>query len=81
MSRAIATAGKSVYFIDCAPGQPTVPLYERDIESGKRRVLGTLDQGTNYVFPGLAVSPDGKTILFGRTSSAGSDLVMIENFR
>jgi serine/threonine protein kinase len=81
MSRAIATRASSVYFIGCAPGQPSVPLYEQDIGTGKRRVLGTLEQGTNYVFFGLAVSPDGKTILFGRTSSAGSDLVMIENFQ
>ena len=65
MSRAIATRASSVYFIGCAPGQPSVPLYERDIVTGKRRVLGTLEQGTNYVFFGLAVSPDGKTILFG----------------
>jgi hypothetical protein len=30
---------------------------------------------------GLAVSPDGKTILFGRAGGNGSDLMMFEDFR
>jgi Tol biopolymer transport system component/DNA-binding winged helix-turn-helix (wHTH) protein len=30
---------------------------------------------------GLSVSPDRKTILFGKSASAGADLMMIENFR
>jgi hypothetical protein len=29
---------------------------------------------------GLAVSPDEKTILFGRSVAEGSDLMMIEDF-
>jgi hypothetical protein len=30
---------------------------------------------------GLAVSPDGKTILFARTLATGADLMLIEDFR
>ena len=30
--------------------------------------------------PGLSVSPDGRTILYGASAEA-SDLMMIENFR
>jgi len=30
---------------------------------------------------GLSVSPDGRTILYGRSSWGTADLMMIENFR
>ena len=30
---------------------------------------------------GLAVSPDRKTFLFSKSSDAGGDLMLIENFR
>jgi len=30
---------------------------------------------------GLAISPDGRSILYTRVQGEGSDLVLIENFR
>ena len=30
---------------------------------------------------GLAVSPDGKTVLFARTVAIGADLMLVENFK
>jgi hypothetical protein len=39
-----------------------------------------LEKGPGVVM-GLAVSPDGRTILYGREMDAGSDLMVIENFR
>ncbi len=32
-------------------------------------------------FGGIAVSPDHRTILFSKTDAAGSDLMLVENFR
>ena len=32
-------------------------------------------------YHGLAVSPDGTTILFGKVINEGSDLMLIENFK
>jgi hypothetical protein len=45
--------------------------------TGRERLLGKLDLHGNS----LAVSPDGKTILYTKQVGEGSDLIMIENFR
>jgi len=80
MSRALAAAADSLYYIGCAPGQARVPLYRLDLAGGRTTMIGTLDQELGF-FMGLAVSPDGKTILFGRAGGNGSDLMMFEDFR
>ena len=59
--------------------------------TGSRRVLRLWDAATGQDRPvasiestfiaGLSVSPDGRTILYGRSSWGPADLMMIENFR
>jgi Tol biopolymer transport system component len=49
-----------------------------DFASTKPRTLADLGE---RVGRGLAVSPDGRTILFTRADSPASDLMMVENFR
>ena len=49
--------------------------------SGKDRVLGTLERFWNPSPFGLAVSPDGKVIVYNHLLREGHDLVMIENFK
>lgn len=49
--------------------------------SGQDRVLGTLDR---FWAPGaspLALSRDGKVIVYNRLLREGTDLMLIENFR
>ena len=48
--------------------------------TGEDRFLATLE-GYDMPNPVFAVSPDGRTFLYSRTVSKGSDLMMIENFR
>jgi len=79
LSRALASQQGSFYFVGCSTGLEA-PLYRLDTASGRRELLGMLDKGPGFVM-GLAVSPDARTILYGREMATGSDLMMIENFR
>jgi serine/threonine protein kinase/dipeptidyl aminopeptidase/acylaminoacyl peptidase len=71
-----------VYYRGCLPGiasaplGPDAPFFLLDPTTGRQRLLGKLSPGG-----GLAVSPDGKTILFAKRVGEGHDLMMIENFR
>jgi Tol biopolymer transport system component len=66
-----------IYHLGCTADLRAVPLYLLDPATGQDRFLGKLE---NAVF-GLTVSPDGKTILYTKRETQGSDLMMIENFR
>jgi hypothetical protein len=72
-----AVTANGIYCEACG-NSSAVPLHFRDSATGRDRLLGTLEGATD---DGLTVSADGKTILFGKTVSHSSDLVLIENFR
>lgn len=40
-----------------------------------------LERGAERYVPGLAVSPDGRSLLYCRMDHSGSDVMMVENFR
>jgi hypothetical protein len=78
---AFARAGHTIVYVACDPG--TSPsLRPFDMVSERDRILGTL-QDFPPDTPGisLAVSPDGKTVLFRVLLRGGADLMLIENFR
>jgi hypothetical protein len=54
-----------------------------DRSTGRDRVLLTLEGLSIWEpFFGLAVSPDGKTVFYGKfTGGVDADLMLIENFR
>jgi serine/threonine protein kinase len=82
MSRALAvTAPNQLFYLGCTEGAAPVVLHKRDLSTGRDEILGTIEKGPRNVFLGLAVSPDGNTILYARFSGDGSDLMMLENFR
>ncbi|MFI5006602.1 MAG: protein kinase [Solirubrobacterales bacterium] len=86
LSRSLADGPDGIYYLGCpaeqhgAPlqGQREAPLYRLDPATGRSRLLGTLEPGG---LRELAVSPDGKTILFTKIAAEGADLILIENFR
>jgi len=49
-----------------------------DVASSKNKVLAELGERVGL---GLAVSPNGRTIVLTRSDSPSSDLMMVENFR
>jgi dipeptidyl aminopeptidase/acylaminoacyl peptidase len=80
-SSAFATAGPTVVYVACEPGsKPT--LHALDTISGRDRLLGRLEKfEPDMPHVNLAVSPDGKTILYRGVTRKGGDLMMIEDFR
>ena len=73
---AVGAAG--IYYLSCGGDPLAVPLSLLDPTTGRDRLLGKLERPG----AGLAVSLDGKTILFTKGGvQEGNDLVLIENFR
>jgi serine/threonine protein kinase len=67
-----------VHFIsmEFVAGKSDIRLYE--FSTGKTRKILTIDQ---RITEWIAVSPDGRTILYTQLDEAGSDLMLVENFR
>ncbi|MPZ21044.1 MAG: protein kinase [Luteitalea sp.] len=80
LSRSVAVGPDGIYYVGCPAGVPENPLYRLDVTSGVSQRLGIVRTGAGFV-PGMAVSPDGKSVLFSVTVDDGADLLMIENFR
>ena len=76
---AFGAGPQGVYYVAC-DRSPNPPLHVLDLETGRDRLLGRLE-GLRDRPLGLAVSPDGKTIMYSGTTHTGADLMLIENFR
>jgi Tol biopolymer transport system component len=70
---------QGIYFIDNA-ATPKPLLRFISLPTRKVRTLRQLEKQA-WGGPGLAVSPDGKTILMGQVDEWGSDIMLAENFR
>ena len=73
-----AIVNEGIYFIDAPDDEVTIKFF--DFESGKISEiakLGKLRMGR----PGLAVSPDGRQILYSQVDNIGEDIMLVENFR
>ena len=73
------TPGKEGIYFFTAPdkeGHKDLSIYE--FATGKTRKILTLERQLGW---GLAVSPDGRTILYSQLDDAGSELMLVENFR
>ena len=73
-----------IYYVPCSgnPPDPNPPVRVRDLATGTDREVGRLEKFEYESLPsGFAVSPDERTILYGRLVRDEADLMMIENFR
>jgi hypothetical protein len=77
---AFIAGAKGIYYVACHAGpDPLVQLLNPT--TGETRPLMRLSNIEYRLLPyGLAVSPDGATVLYARVGSAGDDLMLIENF-
>jgi len=74
-----AVAATGIYYVPCLHDESDAPLHVLNPETGADRLVGTLEKYWQ-AYPFLAVSGDGRIILYGR-GTEGSDLMLIENFR
>jgi Tol biopolymer transport system component len=78
VSRAFVVVEDGIYHIARTDKEGAYPLQFFDFATGKSRVLTTIEGQRE---PGLAVSPDRKTVLFSVSKPINYDLMLIENFR
>ena len=64
------------------PVRNTSSLEFLNFATGKIRTLANVDRSIfNINYAGLAVSPDGQSILYTQVEQAGSEFMLMENFR
>jgi hypothetical protein len=80
---AYSVAADGIYYVPCLdavhPG-PNPEFHVLNPVTLEDRRLGRLEKFSEFT-GGLAVSPDGQTILYTRLVSHGADLMLIEHFR
>jgi Tol biopolymer transport system component len=76
--RAFAVFADGIYYIGRPAPDRQYPIQFYAFSTGASRLLLQVE---GPVQQGLSLSPDRKTILFSKSATAGTDLMMIENFR
>jgi eukaryotic-like serine/threonine-protein kinase len=61
------------------PSRPLVEFFH--LVTGKTRKIAELEKPIMTWAPGLAVSPDGRWLLYTQIDQSGRDLMLLENFR
>jgi WD40-like Beta Propeller Repeat len=78
---AFGAGPEAVYYVACDPG-PDPELHVINPATGRDKPLGRLEKYEQQFGPlGLAVSPDGVSVLYPRRIRDSFDLMVIENFR
>jgi len=83
---AVASTSRGIYYAACSGeesgwGGSNPALHLVNAATGEDRVLGTLEKFSSFGLFGMAVSPDGRDIVYDRLLREGHDLMLIENFR
>ena len=69
---------EGIYFIVAADKQGHLSICLHEFATGKIRKIVTIERPVSL---GVAVSPDGRTLLYSQFDETGSDLMLVENFR
>ncbi|MGH9846164.1 MAG: winged helix-turn-helix domain-containing protein [Blastocatellia bacterium] len=72
-------ADQGIYFATTTPAGPALEFFS----FASRRVseIARLPKGPERNIPGLAISPDGRSLLYVQADRSGSDLMMVKDFR
>jgi Tol biopolymer transport system component/DNA-binding winged helix-turn-helix (wHTH) protein len=69
-----------IYFIPEPGADGKFSIQFLNIATGKVKTVAPVSQ-VSHPMEGLSVSPDGRFLLFSQNDEAGSDLMLVENFR
>jgi hypothetical protein len=73
-------AGGGIYYATAAP--PLGPRLEfMDLATRHVREISRMQKAPDLTIPGLAVSPDGRRLLYAQYDQSGSNILMVEGFR
>ena len=75
-----AVASNGIYFTD-PETSPRAKLKFLDVRTGQISVVATLEKDLTNNGQSLAVSPDGRSILYSQQDSYTTDLMLVENFQ
>lgn len=67
-----------IYFIDNSNSRPNLKLL--DLSTGRATLVAVLDKPPYCCNPALAVSPDGRTLLYSQSDSLTHEIMLVENF-
>jgi len=71
---------EGIYFVTAnVPSQPLIEFF--NFATGKVTQVAALNKPISRSHPGLAVSPDGRSLLFVQLDQSASDIMLVENFR
>ena len=71
---------KGVYFATATiPTRPSIEFF--NFATRQVTPVAVIDKPLSQSYPGLAVSPDGRSILIAQMDQSGSDIMLMENFR
>jgi hypothetical protein len=69
-----------IYFATAAP--PAGPRLEfLNLDTGDIQFIAEIPKPPDATIPGLAVSPDGRSLLLAQYDQSGSNIIMVERFR
>jgi hypothetical protein len=74
----VVVGERGVYFFSKPDEKGHSEIRFRDLMTGETRKLLTIEQ---QVTAWISVAPDGRTLLYSQNDQAGSDLMLVENFR
>jgi Tol biopolymer transport system component/DNA-binding winged helix-turn-helix (wHTH) protein len=78
---AFAAVAANIYYVPCTDSVHDAVVHVLNEHTKQDRVFGVFHDGCLCGPSGLAVSPGGRTILYSRRVSTGTDLMLIENFK
>jgi len=75
-----ALVNEGIYFVDPkAEAGPTLQFLS--FATGRKTRLAVFDKEPLQYASGIAVSPDGRWLLYTQMDQSGSDLMLVDNFR
>jgi serine/threonine protein kinase len=74
----MAVVSDGIYFIPTQSGSKGSSIQFFSFATGKIKPIATIERSAGF---GLAVSPNGRWILYTQVDQQGSDLMLVENFR